>query len=385
MAAGSPDAARLPGAAPVTNGVARLCWTSGTEAEPKGCPVSHNNWLFQVGFIPRVAGLREGDRLLATAPIVNMTGVGACLVAWLQSAGILVLHHPVNMPLLLRQLTGHDVQFTLLVPTLLNMILKLPEVDEIDLSSARTIVTGSAPPSAWALEEFQRRWGIEIANLWGQNEGTGLAAGAADVPELSKRADHFPRWAPDRRRPSAIDGVHAKVLGDDDEELTAPGDIGELVYRGSNVFPGYFNRPDLNERLFAPGGFLRTGDLFIVRDDRHVGFFDRKKDIIIRGGFNISAAEVENLAQSHPDVIEAAAVAVPHDVLGEQVCLFVVPRDPAAPPDLDSVTDYLRGQGISTHKLPERLELINEFPRNPVGKILKTTLRSKLPTETRTA
>lgn len=373
-----PDTERLDAVTPDGNDIATLCWTSGTESDPKGCPLSHNNWLFQGRFIARVADLRQGDRLLATAPIVNMTGVGACMVAWLTTGGTLLLHHPVNMEVLLRQMSTDDVQFTLLVPALLNMILKLPNVDEIDLSSVRTIVTGSAPPSGWVLEEFRRRWGIEIANLWGQNEGTGLAAGAADVPDLSQRAENFPRWSPEQEWPTGISGVHAKILDDDDNEVTTPGEIGELVYRGPNVFPGYFRRPDLNERLFAPNGFLRTGDLFIVRDDAYIGFYDRKKDIIIRGGFNISAAEVENLAQSHPDVIEAAAVAAPHDVLGEQVYLFIVPRNPAAPPDLADVTNYMREQGVSTYKLPERLELIDQLPRNPVGKILKTELRAKL-------
>jgi acyl-CoA synthetase (AMP-forming)/AMP-acid ligase II len=371
------DTARLDAASPGANDVATLCWTSGTEADPKGCPLTHNNWLFLGRLIARVADLRQGDRLLATAPIVNMTGVGAGLVGWLATGGTLVLHHPLNMPVLLRQLVSDDVQFTLMVPALLNMIAKRPDIDQIDLSSLRTIATGSAPPSGWVLEEFRRRWGIEIANLWGQNEGPVLAAGAADVPDLSQRAENFPYWSPERRWPSAIPGVHAKLL-DDDDEVTTPGQIGELVYRGPNVFPGYFRRPDLNERLFAPGGFLRTGDLFIVRDDRHVGFHDRKKDIIIRGGFNISAAEVENIAQSHPDVIEAAAVAVPHDVLGEQVCLFVVPQKPAEPPDLASITDFMRGGGLAAYKLPERLEFTDQLPRNPVGKVLKTELRRRL-------
>jgi len=130
--------------------------------------------------------------------------------------------------------------------------------------------------------------------------------------------------------------------------------------------------------LFTPDGFFRTGDFFIVRDERHIGFFDRKKDIIIRGGFNISAAEVENLVLTHPGVQEVAAVAVPDDIMGEKTCIMVVPKDKARPPTLEDIVAHLKQIGVATYKLPERMELIDVIPRNPVGKILKAQLRQHL-------
>jgi len=272
-----------------------------------------------------------------------------------------------------------EVHFTLLVPAVLNLILKLPQVDQLDFSNVRCIAAGSSQPSRWSMEEFKRRWNIEIVHGWGQTEGTAIFAGAKDVPEFSKRADHFPWWGcPGVEWPSGMRGVELKLLDELGAECTQPGQVGELAYRGPNVFAGYYRRPDLAQSAFTPDGFYRTGDFFIVRDAHHIGFFDRKKDIIIRGGFNVSAAEVENLVLTHPGVQEAAAIAVPDEIMGEKTCVFVVPKDKANPPTLEDIVTHLKGIGVAAYKLPERLEYLEVIPRNPVGKILKAQLRKQL-------
>jgi acyl-CoA synthetase (AMP-forming)/AMP-acid ligase II len=381
MAAGSVDAAKLAAVKVDPNDIFSLCWSSGTEALSKGCPMSHNNWLFQMNLIPRTAGLHEGDRVLATAPVVNMTGVATWLSA-LAIGGTVLLHHPLNMPLLLKQMMTERVHFTLLVPALLNMILKLPNVDQLDFHAIRCIASGSAQPSRWSMEEFKGRWGIEILHAWGQTEGTAVFAGAADVPDFAKRSDHFPWWGRTAAAwPSGMSGVEMKILDDNDAECTEPGQVGELVYRGPNLFSGYFRRPDLKAASFTADGFFRTGDFFVVRDDKHIGFFDRKKDIIIRAGYNISAAEVENLVLTHAGVLEVAAISVPDEILGEKTCIFVVPKNKAETPTLEDIVAHLRHVGVAAYKLPERMELIDAIPRNPVGKILKAQLRQRVLTE----
>ncbi len=354
-----------------------LCWTSGTELEPKGCPLTHNNWRFLGGILLKSLAIPNGGRLLVTPPLVNMAGVGTSLIPWLLTGGTLLLHHPLNMALLQEQM-AEGADFTLLVPALLNMIAKQAQTDHNNLKIGpfRTIATGSAPPSAHSLEEFRQRWGIEVVNMWGQNEGTVLIAGADDIPDPAMRVDHFPWWGKKGLQwPSGISGIEVRLLEEGNDELSEPGSVGELVYRGPNLFPGYFRRPDLTARAFTSDGFFRTGDLFQILDDRHVAFFDRKKDIVIRGGVNISAAEVENLVLAYPAVLEAAAVAVPDDIMGERVCLFVVPRDSSSPPEFSEVVSFLAHQGIASYKLPERFELVQAIPRNPVGKVLKAELR----------
>lgn len=361
------------------NDIFTLCWTSGTESLPKGTPLSHNNWFFQAKRVLGLLDVRDGDRLLCVAPVVNMTGVGVMLLPWVFRAATLIMHHPLNLELFLKQLTESDVQFSILVPAMLNMIVKLPNVDELDLSHLRTVATGSAPPSAFALEEFQRRWGIEISNLWGQNEGTALVAGPQDVPELKNRVDHMPWWG--RKGvdwPSAIPGLQVKIVGEDGKNMSEPDAVGEIAYRGPNLFPGYYKRPDVNEKSFDDEGFFYTGDNFKILDECFISFFDRKKDIIIRGGFNISAAEIENLVQAHPQVGDAAAISQPDDVMGEKVCLCIVPKQAdQAPPGLEDITGWMRARGIASYKLPEHLRIVEVIPRNPVGKILKRELREQ--------
>jgi len=211
MARGAADKARLDAIRIDANDIFSLCWSSGTEALSKGCPMSHNNWIFQMNLIRKTADLRPGDRVLATAPVVNMTGVGTWLAS-MAVGGTTLLHHPLNMPLLLQQMMHEDVHFTLLVPAVLNMILKLPQVDQLDFSSVRCIAAGSSQPSRWSMEEFKRRWNIEIVHGWGQTEGTAIFAGAKDVPEFSKRADHFPWWGcPGVEWPSGMRGVELKT------------------------------------------------------------------------------------------------------------------------------------------------------------------------------
>jgi acyl-CoA synthetase (AMP-forming)/AMP-acid ligase II len=359
------------------NDIFTLCWTSGTEANPKGCPMSHNNWEFMTGQVFNTCGLQKGDRILCVAPLVNMTAVGVNYLPWLLAAGTLVLHHPITPEILLRQLTEERIEYTILVPAMLNMIVKLPNVDQLDLSSVRTITTGSAPPSAWSLQEFKRRWDIDIVNIWGQNEGTCLVAGPADVPDLEMRVDHLPWWGKEGVQwPSGAHAIEVKILGDENEEITEPGGIGELCYRSPGVFAGYFRRPDITERSFTADGFFRTGDLFIVQDDKHLGFYDRKKDMVIRGGFNISSVEVENAVLGFDKVQDVAVIPQPDDIMGERVCICVVPADEDAPPTLEEINDYLKAQGMSVYKLPEKMKLIEAIPRNPVGKILKKELRA---------
>lgn len=361
------------------NDVFTLCWTSGTESLPKGTPLTHNNWFFQSRrVLLGLLDVRDGDRLLCVAPIVNMTGVGVMLLPWVFRAATLLLHHPLDLDLFVKQLTDDAPQVSILVPAMLNMIVKLPNVEELDLSHLRTVATGSAPPSAFSLEEFKRRWGIEISNLWGQNEGTALVAGPHDVPELEKRVDHMPWWGHGGIAwPSAIPGIRVKIVGEKGQALSEPGAVGELAYRGPNLFPGYFKRPDINADAFDDEGFFYTGDNFKILNERFLSFFDRKKDIIIRGGFNISAAEVENLALAHPQVNDAAAIAVPDEVMGEKVCLCVVPKAQQRGLTLEDITGWMREQGIARYKLPEHLRIVDEIPRNPVGKILKRDLREQ--------
>ena len=366
------------------NEVFNLEWTSGTTAAPKACPMTHNNW-HGMPILPLLDyELGDPQTILCTAPLVNMTAVGVNYVPWLLTGGTLVMHHPIDFDLLVDQLQTEGISFTILVPTVMNRLLKHPDVDDFDLSGVDTIATGSAAPAEWAMEEFRDRWGIEIVNIWGQNEGTAIISGPKTTP-MSRRATDFPQFGADRddvdwdMSDPRVDTIRTKVVDDAGDVVTETGDVGELAYTGPGVIAGYFRQPDLTDDAFDDEGYFYTGDLFRIEDDGFVSFFDRKKDVIVRGGFTISAKEVENVVLEHPDVADAAVVAMPDSDLGERLCLYAVPAE-GADLTLEDVTDHLEDD-LAIYKHPERLETVDEIPRNPVGKVVKTELREDIETK----
>lgn len=364
------------------NDVFTLCWSSGTEAEPKGCPLSHNNWIFQGTLCFEMAPIHWGDNLITAGPLVNMASIGTVYIPWLIGGGKMVLHHPFDGATFVMQLMSEEIHYTLLVPAIVNALLKHPMVDKFDFSKMRAITIGAAPPSLWSVQELKKRWGIEFANIWGQNEGTANVSGNYDIPDVEMRLDHFlfnaagTKWSRGTTQMAknvSMKLVNAGIPGGP----KAVGDVGELWYRGPNVIPCYFKRPDLTAKAFDAEGYFNTGDLFQLKDNDCIGFFERSKDIIIRGGYNISAQEVENMVLGYPKVLDAAAVAMPDDILGERTCVYVVPK-PGESVTLEEVKDFMTGKGIAVYKIPERLEIIDAIPRNPVGKILKKNLREDI-------
>lgn len=363
------------------NDISVIQWTSGTEAEPKACPISHNNWGFaRFIYSTEYKGgvLDDGCVLMNPAPLVNMTCIGVGLVPWIIVSGTFVLHHPFEPLLFMRQLIEEGVNFTLAVPAMAVGILKHPAVDAFDLGKLKFLAQGSAPPPAWTFLEVKRRWGTESINIWGQNEGTGLFSLPEVIPDLEMRASGFPRgWRGVEWDIPVMQAVEVKIVDEGGNELTNPDDVGELCYRAPLTMAGYFNQPELTERAFDEEGFFHTGDLFRILDDRTIAFFDRKKDMIIRGGFNISAAEVENILKGHPAITDAAVVGMPDEVLGERSCAFVVLAE-GATLTLEDVQEFMRGEEVANYKWPERIEVVEEIPRNPVGKVVKTELRKGL-------
>ena len=348
--------------------IVTICWTSGTTGVPKGVPRSHANWMATSGSQVSALDLNSDDKILCPFPLVNMAGIGGMLVPWLETSSTLVLHNPIDLMVFLGQIGGEAITYTVAPPPLLNMLLRNDAMlENVDMSHLRKIASGSAPLDPWMVSGWQER-GMEIVNAFGSNEGAAMISTIASVPDPAQRARYFPRptWP----------GVEARVVDlDTGAEITEPNHDGELRFRGPTVFGGYLGSDGAE---FDDDGWYRTGDIFrIVEEDPNLlQFVDRAKDIVIRGGMNVSAAEVEALVSSHDTVAECSVVAYPDPDLGERVGVFVVAA-PEASPTLDGIVEHLRAQNIASYKLPERLEVIETLPRNPVGKIVKGDLREK--------
>ncbi len=348
---------------------ATICWTSGTTGTPKGVPRTHGQWMASSSFQISELRIAASDHILCPFPVVNMAGIGGMLVPWAEAGAFLALHQPLDLEVFLGQLVSERITYTVVPPAALNMLLGNTELlDSLDLSTIRTISSGSAPLDPWMVEGWQER-GIEIANVFGSNEGAALLSTMAAVPDPTERARYFP--IPDRP------GVETRLVDlEHDATITEAGTVGELRFRGITVFDGYVGSDGAE---FDADGWYRTGDLFeYVADDtppRLLKFVDRAKDIIIRGGMNISAAEIEALVADHPAIVECAAIGFPHPDLGEKVGVFAVAGPDADRPSLDELVAHLREHEIASYKLPERLDYLDALPRNPVGKVVKPELR----------
>ena len=370
-------------AAVTANDVFTICWTSGTEAQPKGVPRSHNEWLVIAPSIIEAAQIPLQARLLNPFPLVNMAGLSTAFATWLVLGGTVVQHQPFTLPVFLQQLRDEKIDYTVAPPAILNMLLQNEALlAGIDFKRLCRIGSGSAPLSDWMVRGFADKHGVQIINYFGSNEGAALSGNDIDIPDPALRAQFFPRagvdgfeWSISTTRKIRTRLVDLET-GDD---ITTAGQPGEIRFAGPTIFSGYFESPELSQRAFDAQGFYKTGDLFEIAGDKlqYYRYVGRSKDLVIRGGVNISSEEIENLLMACPGVREAAVVGVPDDVLGEKVCACVVAADGASV-TLDSIKTCLRDEKrIAIYKLPEYLLLLASLPRNPVGKILKRELREQ--------
>jgi len=367
------------------NDATTICWTSGTETEPKGVPRSHNHWITIAYASVDGCELERGCNLLNPFPLVNMAAIGGMLVPWLLTGGKLVLHHPLSLPVFLGQIKAEKISYTVVPPALLNMLLQNPAIlANADISSIKNIGSGSAPLSPWMVTQYQEKYGIHVINIFGSNEGASFTSGPREMPDPVDRAKYFPRFGiPEYKWPSRIAAMMSTKLVDPmtKQVITEPGIPGEMAIKGPAIFEGYYKRPDLTRKSFDDDGYFYTGDLFEISGEgdnlnRYL-FVGRLKDLIIRGGVNISSEEIESLIIGHPKVAEVAVVGYPDKTLGEKMCAVVVPKK-GETVTLDEIVEFLKGKDIAVYKLPEKLMVVDALPRNPVGKILKRSLREEL-------
>lgn len=358
-----------------------ICWTSGTEAMPKGVPRHHDHWVVNGEALVEAADLKAGDTILNPFPLINIAAIGGMVMPWILAHGRLVQHHPFDLPVFLGQMEQEGVVYSVAPPAVLTLLLQNDALLKgRDLSKLRCMGSGSAPLSPWMVRRWQDEFGVTIMNVFGSNEGCSLFSTGAAIPDPEQRARYFPRFGvAGIDWPNAFAAKIRTRLVDpvSGEEVTAPGREGELRIAGAMTFDGYWNAPTVNATAFDEQGYFRTGDLFEIAPDegqRFYRFIGRCKEIIIRGGINISPAELDGLIESHAKVREACCAGYPDERLGERVCAVVALAPGEAELSLDEVTDHLRAQNIATFKLPEKLRIVASLPRNALGKVVRRDL-----------
>lgn len=359
-----------------------ICWTSGTEAAPKGVPRCHGDWIAVGQAVQDGLETDPTSVMLNPFPMVNMAGFATSLLPWLLGGGHLVLHHPLDMAVYLDQLQRYRVTHTSMPPAILTMLLQREDLRAAhDLSALRRVGSGGAPLPPGVVRDWQYSLGVEVLNFFGSNEGVCLLGAPSDTPDPMIRAEYLPNYAAHERTWATEVAERTSVRLVDlatGEQVTEVGGRGELRLQGPTIFAGYLPGTATSSP-FDDDGYLCSGDIFELCGDKgeYLRFVDRSKEIIIRGGMNIAPAEIEGILIDHPAVADVAVVGYPDAVLGEKCCAVVVPASTAGV-ELEDLVEFLRAKEVASFKLPERIVTVEELPRNPIGKLQRREIRSAI-------
>jgi cyclohexanecarboxylate-CoA ligase len=347
--------------------IALLLYTSGTTADPKGVLHSHETLLAEARSLGPVHGLDEHDTTLMPSPLAHVSGIVHAFLVPLVYGARAVLMERWDPAVALELVASERVTYMVGAPTFLRDLAHHPTLDRHDVSSFRLFSCGGADVDPTLVRDAAARLRCVAKRVYGSSEfPTITTTGPDDPPARRVDTDGRPIGAAELR------------LVDDDGAPVPAGVEGEVLARGPECFLGYRDAA-LNADTFTAEGWLRTGDLGVLDESGFLRITGRKKDIIIRKGENISAREIEDLLATHPAVAEVAVIGVPDPVSGEIACAVVRLHPSPTAPSLTDLTTHLLAQGLSKRKLPERLEIVRDFPRTPSGKILKRALRTRIP------
>ncbi len=352
----------LAGAPPVTEVVDRdpsdtavILYTSGTTGTPKGAELTHANLLGNCWASVRL--LETPNRIvLGALPLFHSFGQTCGLNATIAAGGTLSLIPRFDPEKALEIIERDRVTVFEGVPTMYNAMLHVPDRERYDTSTLQLCASGGAALPVELLRGFEAAFKCKILEGYGLSETSPVAS-----------FNH-----PDReRKPGSIgtpiEGVEMMLVDDADNEVPVGG-VGEIVIRGPNVMKGYWGRQDATTEVIRDGWF-HSGDMARKDEDGYYFIVDRKKDMIIRGGFNVYPREIEEVLYEHPDVLEAAVIGVHDDDYGEEVAAAVVLK-PGATATPDELREYVKSQ-VAAYKYPRRIWLVDELPKGPTGKILK--------------
>ncbi len=365
MAAGDARAT-LAAVDPDPGEVALMLLSGGTTSLSKLIPRTHDDYVYNAKQCGRLAAFDENTVLMPILPLAhnyNLASPG--MMAALYAGGTVVLA-PAGDPQTVFALVERErVSVIPAAVPLISAWLNSEVPEKHDLSSLRVVQNGGARLAPELRARLQARLGCRAQEIYGTAEGLISMVRLDADEEAVLESSGLPICEDDEIR----------VLGDDDRELP-DGNPGELCVRGPYTICGYYNAPEKNREAFTRDGFYRMGDI-VRKRGRQLYTEGRRKDIINRGGEKISCDEVENYIFGHPKVKSVTLVAMPDETFGEKACAFVIPK-PGETLGFDELIAFLREKRIASFKLPERLEIVDEFPTSPVGKILKRELRERI-------
>jgi long-chain acyl-CoA synthetase len=338
-----------------------ILYTSGTTGTPKGAELTHANMLENCRHgATELVRVTEHDVILGALPLFHSFGQTCCMNNAVRAGACMTMIPRFDPAKALAIIQRDGVTLFEGVPTMYHAMLNHPDRDRYDISSLRTCVSGGSAMPVEVMRGFEQAFGCVVLEGYGLSETSPVAS-----------FNHLDREHKPGSIGTPIKGVEMKVVDDHDQELPV-GEVGEIVIRGHNVMKGYWNRPDATAEVMR-GGWLHTGDMARMDEDGYFFIVDRKKDMIIRGGYNVYPREVEEVLYEHPAVLEAAVIGVPDPAMGEEVGAAVALR-----PGTDASAEEIRAfvkERVAAYKYPRHIWFVDELPKGPTGKILKRELQ----------
>jgi long-chain acyl-CoA synthetase len=334
-----------------------VLYTSGTTGQPKGAQLTHANLTRNAALTAEtLLGTSPDDVVMGCLPLFHVFGLTCGLNATVAGGGTLTLLPRFDAGKALSIIARDRVTIFEGVPTMYAAMLHHPDGAAADTSSLRTCISGGAAMPVEIMHGFEKAFGCMILEGYGLSETSPVAS--FNHPNAERKPGSIG---------TPVVGVEMRVVGQDGAEVPG-GEVGEIAIRGHNVMKGYWGRPDATAEAI-PDGWFRTGDLARVDEDGYFFIVDRKKEMIIRGGYNVYPREIEEVLYEHPAVAEAAVVGMPHDDLGEEVGAAVAlkPGASATPEELQAFVK----ERVAAYKYPRQVWLVDELPKGPTGKILR--------------
>lgn len=338
-----------------------ILYTSGTTGKPKGAMLTHKNIYSNARDVAEYLNINTEDRVITTLPVFHVFALTVVVNAPLLMGATLLLVPRFSPQEIFEVAKEHKATVFAGVPTMYNFLYQYPEGNVEDFSTIRLAISGGSSLPVALLHNFENKFNLRISEGYGLSEASPVTC--------------FNPIDRDRKPGSIgtnIINVENKIVNELGEEVPI-GEVGELIVRGPNVMKGYYKLPEETESAIRDG-WLYTGDL--ARQDEEGYFFivDRKKDMIIVGGFNVYPREVEEVLFEHAGIVEAAVVGIPDPNFGEEVLAFVVKKDDSLTEE--QLLEYC-AQKLAKYKVPKRIEFLEELPKNTTGKILRRSLKAQ--------
>ncbi len=339
-----------------------IVYTSGTTGTPKGAELTHYQLYMNADTPGRLFGIRDDDVVMVVLPLFHVFGLSSQLNVCVRFGATMSLVPRFDPATVLEVIQRDGVTIFEGVPTMYVALLHHPGLEDFDLSTLRIGVSGGAPIPAEVIDAFEKTFGIVILEGYGLTETASTTTFNVSAAERKIYSVGKPIW-----------GVEVQIWDDDNQPLPAGSDnVGEIVIRGVNMMRGYFHNPEATAEAFA-GGWFHSGDLGYRDEDGFYFIVDRKKDLIIRGGYNVYPREVEEAFFTHPAVALAAVVGVPDDRLGEEVKAYVELK-PGTSATEQELIDHMKAR-VAAYKYPRTVEIRDSLPMGPTGKVLKKELQ----------